>query len=171
MHYRVVDHGVTPMSLKLKAAFVALALAIIILAVEVLSTNLYGVHLTGGESGPKVQAAADQFKPGKDWKLVTDESIPAAMFCNNDSCPSVSRTWDIGSDPLYSQQLQELLKSSGYAEAKNAECTPTGRQASQFILQSCISTTPASNGAVKIILRESVPKNGSGYTISLSVRK
>jgi hypothetical protein len=171
MHYRVVDHGVTPMSLKLKAAFVALALAIVVLAAEVLCTNLYGVHLTGEESGPKVQAAADQFQPGKDWKKVADQSLPAAMFCNDSSCPSVYRAWDIGSKPADSKQLQDVLKASGYTEAKNAECTPEGKQLSPFIVQSCTSTTLESNGVIKIVIRETVPKNGSGYIVALSVQK
>lgn len=169
MHYRVVDHGVTPMSLKLKAAFVALAIAIIVLTAEVLCTHLYGVHLTGEESGPKVQAAADQFQPGKDWKKINDQSRPAALFCNDSSCPSVNRTWDIGKNPADSKQLQDILKSSGYTEATNPECTPAGKQASPFIFQSCTSTTP--DGIIKIALRETIPTNNAGYVVTLSVRK
>lgn len=170
----VVVYEVKPMSTRLKAAFIALAIAILVVGAQVISTNFLGMNLGGSEAGPKVQVAADQFKPASEWKLKKEEIHPAALSCTGPSCPSVYRVWDIGSEQLSGDAVKELIKSAGYAEATNPQCSTsesTGNRNS--VILECKTTT--ANGVISVLVKETRPQYTgdalSGYLVSLYVSK
>lgn len=92
--------------------------AIIIVVLGLLVWGVVSLFWMGGTE--KIEAVANQLKPGRDWILTQEHIETPKSFCGDVECPSVYRQWKTD-HPLTKDELSSLLSRTGWNfEIKNS---------------------------------------------------
>src|SRR3990167_11149633 len=85
---------------------------------------IYGIVTFFYRGSPaEILSVTDQFKPEKDWVLVSEHVEPPGNFCIDIDCPSVGRTWTIPS-PVSEEEAYRRLSQAGWTIDYSEGCYP-----------------------------------------------
>jgi len=81
-----------------------------------------------------ITTVANQFKPDNSWRPIENRVVPPKVFCIDETCPSVSKTWSLQQPIENAGEFQKVAIIKGVKMDLLNECfyvmTPTGRQKS-----------------------------------------
>jgi hypothetical protein len=123
---------------------------------------------------PRVRAAADQFKAGKDWTLTTESSHGPGAYCIDIRCPSIAKHWNIGPTPPNADEIRSLINDSGYVLTDTCnQIKPVNPLYPKRFNYSC-TTTPVADPSISITFYISEPDFGEAnapYEVHLFVAR
>lgn len=90
-----------------------------------LAAIFYYLFISVSGSSKPIEAVANEFEPGSQWTLIENEIIPPKFFCmdtyNGNSCPQVSRRWQIDSQ-ISPSDFKSILQNTTWEYSFPPEC-------------------------------------------------
>lgn len=123
---------------------------------------------------PRIKAAAEQFKTGKDWVLTSEGSHGPGAWCIDVRCPSISKHWDIGPTAPSADEIRSLIKDSNLVLTDQCnQIKPINPLYPKHFTYDC-TTTPVADPSTRVTFYISAP-NAQGadasYTVSFFVER